>query len=57
MSIRQFSHPKDGLRVTDLVLLPYFQIVEIFEPCVRNLDPGKFEIRNIYGTKISQVTV
>ncbi len=57
MSIRQFSHPKDGLRVTDLVLLPYFQTVEIFEPCVRNLDPGKFEIRNIYGTKISQVTV
>ncbi len=30
------------------------QTVEIFEPCVRNLDPRKFEIRNIYGTKISQ---
>ncbi len=34
-----------------------FQTVEIFEPCVRNLDPRKFEIRNIYGTKISQITV
>ncbi len=34
-----------------------FQTVEIFEPRFRNLDARKFENRNIYGTKISQITV